>query len=142
MNYAIIKKNNDPRIEVQTNILNHMNYAASKLWNVCNYEKRNYKALGIPYPSWYEQKSRLKDNIWFKSLPSQTAQEICNQIDQAFKSYYKLLKTGGIKSPKPPKFKQEGFQLLICRTELYIIKIHTDPAEYSKELKGTYGRTV
>ena len=97
--------------EVQTNILNHMNYAASKLWNVCNYEKRNYKTLSIPYPNWYDQKSRLKDNIWFKSLPSQTAQEICNQIDQAFKSYYKLLKTGGIKSPKPPKFKQEGIPI-------------------------------
>ena len=108
--------------EHQANILNHMNYAASKLWNVCNYEKRNYKTLSIPYPNWYDQKSRLKDNIWFKSLPSQTAQEICNQIDQAFKSYYKLLKTGGIKSPKPPKFKQEGFQLLICRMELYIIR--------------------
>lgn len=94
-----------PASETQSNILAHMNYAASKLWNVCNYERRNYKLLGIPYPDWYDQKSRLKDNLWFKSLPSQTAQEICKQIDKAFKSFYSLLKTGEIKSPKPPRFK-------------------------------------
>ena len=29
----------------------HMNYAARKLWNVLNYERRNYKTLGLKeYP--------------------------------------------------------------------------------------------
>ena len=34
-----------------------MCYAASKLWNVCNYERRRYKELGLEkYPDWYYQK--------------------------------------------------------------------------------------
>lgn len=35
----------------EANILGHMNYAAYKLWNVCNYERNNYKDLGLSeYP--------------------------------------------------------------------------------------------
>ena len=30
-----------------SNIIGHMCYAASKLWNVCNYERRRYKELGL-----------------------------------------------------------------------------------------------
>ena len=45
----------------ESNIVGHMCYAASKLWNVCNYERRNFKELGmVHYPDWYDQKARLK----------------------------------------------------------------------------------
>lgn len=69
-----IKLNN-----AESNIIGHMCYAAYKLWNVCNYERQNYKGLSLPvkYPDWYYQKSAHKDGLWFKQLPSQTAQEIC-----------------------------------------------------------------
>ncbi|MFQ8847225.1 MAG: hypothetical protein ACLR84_07240 [Clostridia bacterium] len=30
-----------------SNIIGHMCYAASKLWNACNYERRRYKELGL-----------------------------------------------------------------------------------------------
>lgn len=60
--------------EKESNIVGHMNYAAYKLWNVCNYERNNYKELGLEkYPDWYAQKSSHKNDMWFKSLPSQTA---------------------------------------------------------------------
>lgn len=38
----------------QSNIIGHMCYAAYKLWNVCNYERLNYKELKLPcdYPNW------------------------------------------------------------------------------------------
>lgn len=36
----------------------------------------------------------------------QTAQETCKQLDKAWKSFYVLKKTGGIKDPNPPPFKQ------------------------------------
>ena len=40
-----------------SNIIGHMCYAASKLWNVCNYERHHYKELGLEkYPDWYYQK--------------------------------------------------------------------------------------
>ena len=30
-----------------SNIIGHMCYAASKLWNICNYERCHYKDLGL-----------------------------------------------------------------------------------------------
>ena len=86
-----------------------MCYAASKLWNICNYERHHYKELGLEkYPDWYYQKKAYKGNLWYRQLPSQTAQEICKQLDKAWKSFYALKKTGGIKNPNPPRFKQEN----------------------------------
>ena len=81
------------------NIVGHMCYAAYKLWNVCNYERNNYKNLGLEkYPDWYDQKSKHKDDLWFKSLPSQTAQEICKLLDKSWKSFYRLKESLTIKS--------------------------------------------
>lgn len=43
------------------NIVGHMCYAAYKLWNVCNYERNNYKNLGLEkYPDWYYQNENIK----------------------------------------------------------------------------------
>ena len=64
-----------------SNIIGHMCYAASKLWNICNYERHHYKELGLEkYPDWYYQKKTHKGNLWYKQLPSQTAQETCKQL--------------------------------------------------------------
>ena len=93
---------------IQSNIISHLGYAAYKLWNVCNYERNQYDPLsGNPYPDWYYQKSAHKDDLWYKSLPSQTAQEICKQLDKSWKSFYVLLKSGGIENPNPPRYKHE-----------------------------------
>ena len=44
-----------------SNIIGHMCYAASKLWNICNYERHHYKELGLEkYPDWYYQKKTHK----------------------------------------------------------------------------------
>ena len=94
--------------ETQANIIGHLGYSAAKLWNICNYERKNHDpSSGKQYPDWYYQKSSHKGDLWFKSLPSQTAQEICKQLDKAWKSFFVLKKTGGIGDPKPPRFKQE-----------------------------------
>ena len=69
-----------------SNIIGHMCYAASKLWNVCNYERHHYKELGLEkYPDWYYQKKAHKGDLWYRQLPSQTAQETCKQLDKARK---------------------------------------------------------
>lgn len=93
----------------QANIISHMCYAAYKLWNVCNYERIHYRETGLArYPDWYYQKSAHKGDLWYKSLPAQTAQEILKQLDKGWKSYYALKKSGGIENPHPPRFKHEG----------------------------------
>ena len=88
-------------------ILGHMSYAAYKLWNVANYQKRNYEEEGLTsFPNWYYQKKFFKTNIWYKNLPSQSAQECLKKLQESWNSYFKLLKTNGIENPKPPRYKR------------------------------------
>jgi putative transposase len=36
-------------------VLGHLAYATWKLWNVANYERKNWtKESGIAYPNWYD----------------------------------------------------------------------------------------
>ena len=94
------------------NLIGHMCYAASKLWNVCNYERQHYKETGMEqYPDWYYQKKAHKEDLWYKQLPSQTAQEVCKLLGKAWKSFYDLKRSGGIETPRPPRFKQESIPI-------------------------------
>ena len=106
-----------------SNIIGHMCYAASKLWNVCNYERRRYKELGLEkYPDWYYQKKAHKGDLWYRQLPSQTAQETCKQLDKAWKSFYVLKKTVGIKDPNPPRFKQDNIPITYMQMGIQIFR--------------------
>ena len=90
-------------------ILGTLMYAAGKLWNIGNYERRCWTAdNGLKYPDWYEQKKKLKGHYWYKCLPSQTAQEILKQLHEAWKSYYELVRTGKVENPQPPRYKKAG----------------------------------
>jgi putative transposase len=85
----LVKKEVISLTEEQEKILGHMRYAAFKLWNAANYEKRNYKELGMEkFPDWYDQKKRLKENFFYKNLPSQTAQDVLSRLHQAWKSFF------------------------------------------------------
>ena len=97
----------------ESNIVGHMCYAAYKLWNVCNYERCHYKELSLPaeYPDWYCQKKAHKDDLWYKQLPSQTAQEVCKLLDKSWKSFYALKRSGGIEDPRPPRYKHENIPI-------------------------------
>ena len=106
-------------------ILGHLTYAASKLFNVGNYERKEYKSLGFDtMPNWYDQKKRLKDNIWYKSLPSQTSQEVLAILDRSWKSYLTLHHKWEKKNkdvpmkanknaPQPPYYKKDGYHMNI-----------------------------
>lgn len=92
--------------ELELNILNSFAFSSAKLWNIANYEKKNYKSLGfIKFPDWYDQKKRLKNEFWYKNLPSQTAQDVLDKLQKSWKSFFELNKSKGIKNPKPPRFK-------------------------------------
>lgn len=93
-------------------ILGHITYAASKLYNYGNYERNEYKKLGYEkMPNWYSQKRDLKENMWYKSLPSQSAQDVLQRLDEGWKSFFKLKKTKGIENPKPPYYKKDGYHM-------------------------------
>ena len=55
------------------NLIGHMCYAASKLWNVCNYERQHYKETGI------EQHPVSWVRIVLSNLP---AEQICKQFQE------------------------------------------------------------
>ena len=112
-----IKLNSD-----YSNIIGHMCYAAYKLWNVCNYERLHYKELNlsVDYPDWYYQKKAHKDDMWFKQLPSQTAQEVCKLLDKSWKSFFALKKSKGIENPKPPRFKHDGLAITYMQHALKV----------------------
>jgi len=89
-----------------------MGYAAYKLWNVGNYEKKNHKELGMEkFPNWYDQKKRLKDNFFYKNLPSQTAQDVLSQLHEAWNSYFIVKRTGGAINPQPPRFRHDRMDI-------------------------------
>lgn len=129
-----------------SNIIGHMCYAAYKLWNVCNYERMHYKELELPvaYPDWYYQKKAHKDDVWFKQLPSQTAQEVCKQLDKSWKSFYALDKSRGVENPKPPRFKHDGIAITYMQNAI-VHEAGSDTVRLtlSKQLKeymsDTYG---
>ena len=106
--------------ETMSIILGHLCYAAGKLFNVGNYERKQYKSLGFAsIPDWYDQKKRLKDNIWYKSLPAQTSQDVLARLSEAWKSYFALKsryeyrkEKGHLKEyegePQSPYYKKDG----------------------------------
>ena len=94
--------------EAEFLVLDAMSYSAAKLWNIGNYEKKNYASLGLTsFPDWYYQKKALKDEKHYKMLPSQTAQEVLSVLQKSWKSYFVLSKTKGIKNPHPPRYKHD-----------------------------------
>ncbi len=109
----------------QSIILGHFCYAASKLFNVGNYERKEYKSLGFDkMPDWYDQKKRLKEHFWYKSLPSQTSQDVLARLEESWKSYFVLhqkwehrVKTGTLRKidgePQPPYYKKDGYHMNI-----------------------------
>lgn len=122
-------------------ILKHMSYSAAKLWNVGNYEKRNYRLLGLEkFPDWYDQKKRLKSHFFYKNLPSQTAQDVLQELQEAWKSFFELRKTGGVENPRPPRFKKNRMDLtflqagIVQANGLIRLTIPKQLKEYLKKL--------
>ena len=100
-----------------SNIIGHMCYAASKLWNVCNYERRRYKELGLEkYPDWYYQKKAHKGELWYRQLPSQTAQETCSWIKPG-NHFMPLKRPAGSKRQILRDLNRTIYRSLTCRWE-------------------------
>ena len=136
--YFVYKPNNETNV-----ILTQLGYASRKLWNVANFEKRNWnKESNTPFPNWYEQKKRLKDHFWYKNLPSQSAQEVLKVLQEAWESFFELKKTGGIENPKPPRFKQANFNVKFLnngfKLEGNVLRLSI-PAKQKAYLKEKYG---
>jgi putative transposase len=90
----------------QEEALRKLGFYATKLYNTDNYIRREEWEQTGKIPSWYEQKKKLRDNHWFKLLPSQTAQQICKNLQENYNSWFELRKID--KSAKPPGFRKKN----------------------------------
>lgn len=126
-----------------SNIIGHMCYAAYKLWNVCNYERLHYAELGLDsYPDWYYQKKIHKNDLWYKNLPSQTAQEVCKLLDKSWKSFCKLAETHGIVNPHPPKFKHSKMPVTYMQNGIsHVAGSDTVRLSVSRQMKDYMSKT-
>lgn len=85
---------------------------ASKLWNVANYERIEFKKIGFgKEPDWYDQKKRLKDNEHYKKLMAQCSQDLLKDLDLAWKSYHALLISDN--QANAPRYKKYGQHTVI-----------------------------
>lgn len=117
-----MKRVKETKLKLTTNganIVGHLGYAAFKFWNVLNYERLHYKEMGLKeYPDWYYQKKAHKDNFFARNLPSQTAQQVAKLLQEAWNSYFALLKNGKIKNPHPPRFKQDKMPVIFIQNAI------------------------
>lgn len=60
-------------------LLSLLGFAATKLWNVANHHRRAVWNETGKIPGFTEQCGELKNNRWYKLLPSQSAQEILGE---------------------------------------------------------------
>lgn len=94
----------NPTIEQQKH-LHNLCSIATKLYNTDNYIRRQEWDKTGKIPSWYTQKKVLNTNHWYKLLPSQTAQEVCHNLQGAYCSWFKLRKKDN--KARPPKFRKK-----------------------------------
>ena len=57
-------------------------------------------------PSGFSQMKLLKENYWYRLLPSQTAQRVCKELQEAYMSWFKLRKTD--MGAHPPGFRKKS----------------------------------
>jgi len=95
---------------VQLQVLKLIGDRVSALWNVANFLCRQNFINGDKVPSYSELCKIFKDNLDYKSLPSDIAQEVLKKLSKAWISYFKLLrfyKDGKLQyKPGLPKYRK------------------------------------
>ncbi len=85
--------------------LSNLGFYGTKLYNTDNYQRRREWEETGKIPNAYSQKKALRENVWFKLLPSQTAQEVIFVLQQNYKSWFQLRKVD--KLANPPRFRKK-----------------------------------
>jgi putative transposase len=135
MKQTIIYKLNPTK--EQEGHLHNLCSIATKLYNTDNYQRRKVWEETGKIPNVYFQKKKLKENHWFKLLPSQTAQEMIFNLQRNYNSWFKLRKKD--KEANPPGFrKKEMLSPITFYQQFKIVKdkIILSVSKKYKEEKG------
>lgn len=125
-----IKYRLNPNFE-QEKHLHNLSSIATKLYNTDNYQRRKVWDKTGKIPNVYTQKKALKDNHWFKLLPSQTAQEVIFNLQRNYNSWFKLRKKDD--SSNPPMFRKKEMLSVISFYQQF--KIIDDKIRLSMSMK-------
>jgi len=88
-------------------LLGLLGFFATKLWNVANHHRHVAWDETGKIPGFAEQCRELKNNRWYKLLPSQSAQEVLGEQDDSYRSWYSHRKNGN-KKARPPGFRKKN----------------------------------
>ena len=87
------------RISLDICVMQHPSSGMSVITSVSITKKQGWRSI----LTGTIRKKAHKEDLWYKQLPSQTAQEVCKLLDKAWKSFYALKRSGGIETPRPPR---------------------------------------
>ena len=112
-----------------------LGYSATKLWNMANWERREVWGATGRIPSYGDQAKKLKTNRWYRSLHSQTAQAVLEELDRSYRSWYALRKKD--KKARPPGFrKRDSLSTLTFKKSAVRIKGNTLRLSIPKKVYG------
>ena len=99
-------------------VLGLLGYSSTKLYNAANWARKEaWKETG-KILSCSRQKRELKTNRWYKSLHSQTAQAVLEELDRGYRSWYALRKEHN--KARPPGFrKRDGLSTLTFKQRAF-----------------------
>jgi putative transposase len=106
--------------EEQKKILSELSFFATKLYNTDNYMRRDVWDKTGKIPNWYEQKKILKENHWFKLLPSQTSQAVIKNLQDNYVSWFKKRKTDP--TANPPMFRKKTRLSPLCFYQQFLLE--------------------
>lgn len=87
-------------------LLGLLGFSATKLWNVANHHRRTVWNETGKIPGFAEQCRELKNNRWYRLLPSQSAQEVLGEQDDSYRSWFSHRKNGDVQA-RPPGFRKK-----------------------------------
>jgi len=91
----------------------------TKLYNTANWLRRQSWEETGEIPNYNSQDKELKNNVWYKLLPSQTAQGILENLDKNYKSWFKLRKKDN--KANPPMFRKKEMLSVISFKQCFKI---------------------
>ena len=114
---------------IQSHIIKKSNFRYKKIIDLCHKSKNLYNAsLYEIRQQYFKDKKYLPyarldryfketNNSDYRSLPSQTAQQIMRLVDQNFKSFFKLIKKEGCKARIPHYKDKNGLYILVFTSQ-------------------------
>ena len=111
----IIKRNN-----IHYKELRNLLHLSKNLYNATLYEIRQYYFQNKKYLSYIDinRKFALENNIDYRALPAQVAQQTMRMVDKNFKSFFESRKKG-IKAKIPKYLDRQGYFELIYTNQIF-----------------------